>query len=95
MSIQERLDYLHKLKERAALGGGVDRINAQHTRGKLTARERINLLLDPGSFEELDALGADINDVTTDERLYGDAVVTGWGLIDVFLRKILLFLEVL
>ena len=42
MSIQERLDYLHKLKERAALGGGVDRINAQHTRGKLTARERMN-----------------------------------------------------
>ena len=82
MSIQERLDYLHQLKERAALGGGVDRVEAQHTRGKLTARERINLLLDPNSFEELDALGADMSDSLSSEQLYGDAVVTGWGRID-------------
>ncbi|MCH2524098.1 MAG: methylmalonyl-CoA carboxyltransferase, partial [Dehalococcoidia bacterium] len=82
MSIQERLDYLHQLKERAALGGGIDRVEAQHTRGKLTARERINLLLDPNSFEELDALGADMSDSLSSEQLYGDAVVTGWGRID-------------
>ena len=82
MSIQERLDYLQQLKERAALGGGIDRVEAQHARGKLTARERIDLLLDPNSFEELDALGADMNDVASNERLYGDAVVTGWGRID-------------
>ena len=82
MSIQERLDYLQELKERAALGGGIDRVEAQHARGKLTARERIDLLLDPNSFEELDALGADMNDVASNERLYGDAVVTGWGRID-------------
>ena len=82
MSIQEQLDYLQQLKERAALGGGIDRVEAQHARGKLTARERIDLLLDPNSFEELDALGADMNDVASNERLYGDAVVTGWGRID-------------
>ena len=66
------------------MGGGADRIAAQHKRGKLTARERIELLLDPGSFEEFDMFvehrntdfGADKN------RIPGDGVVTGWGTIN-------------
>ena len=51
---QEKLEELHHLKEAAMLGGGVKRIEAQHKKGKLTARERIDLLLDPGTFNELD-----------------------------------------
>jgi propionyl-CoA carboxylase beta chain len=47
---------LEKLKQRAILGGGEERIKAQHKKGKLTARERISLLLDEGSFSELDML---------------------------------------
>jgi acetyl-CoA carboxylase carboxyltransferase component len=81
MSIEERLEYLGQLKARAALGGGADRIAAQHSRGKLTARERLAALLDPGTFEEIDALAVD--SVAEDgERFFGDAVVTGWGKID-------------
>ena len=56
MSFQEKLDYLSSLKEQGRLGGGQARIESQHKRGKLTARERIALLLDEGTFEELDAL---------------------------------------
>ncbi|GMU39973.1 MAG: methylmalonyl-CoA carboxyltransferase [Chloroflexota bacterium] len=80
MSIEESLGQLTALKERAKLGGGQDRIDAQHQRGKLTARERIDLLLDPGTFEELDALAHDWEE--DGEHFYGDAVVTGWGKVD-------------
>ena len=51
MSIEDRVEELRKRKEEAALGGGVRRIEAQHQKGKLTARERLNLLVGPGSFE--------------------------------------------
>src|ERR1700693_4524254 len=51
---KEKLEDLHRLKEAAMLGGGVKRIEAQHNKGKLTARERLNLLLDPDTFNELD-----------------------------------------
>jgi propionyl-CoA carboxylase beta chain len=71
------------MRERALLGGGQTRIDQQHARGKLTARERIELLLDADSFVEIDAFvtarGADVND---DEAILGDGVVTGHGLID-------------
>ncbi len=78
---------LQELEERrnlARLGGGEARIAAQHARGKLTARERIELLLDPNSFEEFDMFvehrntefGAEKN------RIPGDGVVTGWGTIN-------------
>ncbi len=72
-----------KLRE-AALGGGQDRIDQQHAKGKLTARERIHFLLDPGSFEEMGAL---VTHRTTDfgmqdQIFYGDGVVTGYGTID-------------
>jgi propionyl-CoA carboxylase beta chain len=77
MPIEESLEQLKSLKERARLGGGQDRIEAQHERGKLTARERIDTLLDPGTFEEIDALAHDWEDDGV--QYYGDAVVTGWG----------------
>ena len=80
-------DIVSELEERraeAALGGGQRRIDAQHAKGKLTARERVELLLDPGSFEEYDAFVAHR---ATDfgmgaQRPPGDGVVTGWGTVN-------------
>jgi acetyl-CoA carboxylase carboxyltransferase component len=65
-------------------GGGEKRVAAQHEKGKLTARERLNLLLDEGSFEELDSLVTHrATDFGLDEqKYYGDAVVTGFGKIE-------------
>ena len=54
--MQKYLETLNVKKEQALLGGGADRIDSQHKKRKLTARERIELLLDPGSFEELGML---------------------------------------
>lgn len=80
-------DILQQLDDRRAdarLGGGQDRIDAQHGRGKLTARERIDLLLDEGSFEEFDMF---VTHRCTDfgmdaQKPAGDGVVTGWGTIN-------------
>ena len=55
-TIEQALDDLTQLKAEAALGGGQERVEAQHARGKMTARERIATLVDPGTFEEIDAL---------------------------------------
>ena len=84
MSIQERLDDLRRRKEQAAQGGGQRRIQAQHDKGKLTARERVNLLADPGSFEEFDSLVLHrATDFGIDQQRYpGDSVVTGFGRIE-------------
>ena len=78
---------LHDLDERrrkARLGGGEARIASQHARGKLTARERVDLLLDANSFEEFDMFVEHRNtDFDTDKnRIPGDGVVTGWGTIN-------------
>ena len=75
---------LARRRERARLGGGQGRIDNQHARGKLTARERLEVLLDPGSFEELDMF---VEHRATDfgmenNRIPGDGVVTGHGTID-------------
>ena len=75
---------LARRRERARLGGGQERIDNQHKRGKLTARERLEVLLDPGSFEELDMF---VEHRATDfgmesNRIPGDGVVTGHGTID-------------
>lgn len=78
MSLQDNLDRLTRLKEQSLLGGGQQRIDRQHDQGKLTARERIDMLLDPGSFEELDSLAVDETN-GDGSGFYGDAVVTGWG----------------
>src|SRR5712691_10719346 len=83
-STKEKLEELHYLKEAAMLGGGVKRIEAQHKKGKLTARERIDLLLDPGTFNELDMFVTHRSkDFGLDEQIIpGDGVVTGYGQID-------------
>ena len=80
----DRLAELNSLKESSQQGGGPERIEAQHKRGKLTARERINILLDEGSFEELDALVTHrSNEFGLDkQRILSDSVVTGYGKID-------------
>ena len=84
MSIQDKLDELKRRKAQAALGGGQRRIDAQHQRGKLTARERIAILVDPGSFEEFDSLVMHrSSDFGVDQQNYpGDSVVTGFARID-------------
>ncbi|MFL5259394.1 MAG: acyl-CoA carboxylase subunit beta [Hyphomicrobiales bacterium] len=80
-------DILAKLEERRAVareGGGAARIKAQHDRGKLTARERIDVLLDEGSFEEFDMFVEHrCTDFGMDKtRIPGDGVVTGWGTVN-------------
>jgi propionyl-CoA carboxylase beta chain len=79
-----KLHQLRELKEQATLGGGEKRIEEQHKKGKLTARERIEVLLDRNSFEEIDALVEHRStDFGLDKQKYpGDGVVTGTGLID-------------
>ena len=77
------LEDLEHLKGEALLGGGAERIESQHRRGKLTARERIELLLDEGSFEEFDILKIGRGGYTDQEhRFPGDGVITGHGTID-------------
>ncbi len=84
MSIEKKLELLRQKQEQAKLGGGAEKIAAQHAKGKLTARERLELLLDPGSFEEFDMFVAHRSvDFGLDKVQFpGDGVVTGCGLID-------------
>jgi propionyl-CoA carboxylase beta chain len=82
--MQEILEQLKSRRAVAQLGGGEKRIEAQHARGKLTARERIELLLDDGSFEEFDMF---VEHRCTDfgmeqTKIPGDGVVTGWGTVN-------------
>ena len=81
---QSPTERLTKLREQALLGGGAEKIAKQHEKGKLTARERIHLLLDPESFFETDAFVThDCTDFGMDEhKIPGDGVITGWGKID-------------
>jgi len=75
---------LRALRERARLGGGEKRIEIQHSKGKLTARERLDLLLDPGTFNELEPfITAPLDEMgLATEKYPGDGVVTGYGQID-------------
>ncbi len=84
MSDNARIQELRELKAQSRLGGGADRIETQHKRGRMTARERIDLLLDKGSFREVDAFVVHrTNDFGLDQqKTLGDSVVTGWGTID-------------
>jgi len=84
MTIDPQVEHLRKLREEAKLGGGLERIEAQHKRGRLTARERLDLLLDRGSFRELDAFVTHrTHDFGLDDKKFlSDSVVTGWGTID-------------
>ena len=79
-----RLDELRRRYAAAQRGGGAERVAKQHEAGKLTARERVEALVDPGSFEELDALVVHRSDDfgMRDKRIPGDGVVTGHGRVD-------------
>jgi propionyl-CoA carboxylase beta chain len=82
--MKEIVEALEKKRAEARLGGGQKRIDSQHAKGKLTARERIQLLLDEGSFEEWDMFVEHrSHDFGMEEqRIPGDGVVTGWGTIN-------------
>ena len=84
MNTQNRLDHLVRLRDQARLGGGQDKIDKLHSQGKMTARERIEMLLDPGSFEEFDMFKTHrCRDFGMEETVFpGDGVVTGHGTID-------------
>src|ERR1044071_7664301 len=82
--MKDMLERLESRRAQARLGGGEKRIAAQHGRGKLTARERIELLLGGGSFEEFDMF---VEHRSTDfglekSKIPGDGVVTGWGTVN-------------
>ncbi|KKK76858.1 hypothetical protein LCGC14_2859410, partial [marine sediment metagenome] len=79
--MKDILEQLEGKRADARLGGGERRIEAQHAKGKLTARERVELLLDEGSFEEFDMF---VTHRCTDfgmeqNKVSGDGVITGWG----------------
>ncbi len=82
MSLQEKFDELRRKNEIALEGGGRKRIETQHAQGKMTARERIQLLLDPNSFVELDRFVQHRNADFEMEKYLGDGVVTGYGRIN-------------
>ena len=81
MSMQDKINELLELRAKAKLGGGEKRIEKQHQQGKMTARERINLLLDEGSFEEFDMFVTHrcVNFGLEKETYLADGVVTGYG----------------
>jgi len=84
MSHSDKFDKLNQMREEALTGGGPERADSQHARGRLTARERIDLLLDKGSFREMDMF---VTHRTTefgleDRKVLADSVVTGWGTIE-------------
>jgi len=84
MHTLERLDHLKELRAKAKLGGGQKRIDKLHSLGRMTARERIDMLLDPGSFEEFDMFKTHrCKDFGMENmKIPGDGVVTGHGTID-------------
>jgi propionyl-CoA carboxylase beta chain len=93
MSLEEKIKKLEEMSERAVLGGGEDRIERQHAAGKLTARERVELLFDPGTFVEIDKF---VTHRCTDfgmqaNKILGDGVITGYGKIDG--RKVFAFAQ--
>jgi propionyl-CoA carboxylase beta chain len=93
MSIEEKIKRLEELNAQAELGGGTERIQRQHASGRLTARERIELLIDPGTFVELDKF---VVHRCTDfgaekQKIPGDGVITGHGKIDG--RQVFLFAQ--
>ena len=93
MTIEKKLEELKEKTKSAELGGGEQRIEKQHKAGKLTALERINLLLDEGSFQEMDKLVVhQSRDFGMEKkRIYGDGVVTGYGTIDG--RRVFIFAQ--
>ncbi|HUC62677.1 MAG TPA: acyl-CoA carboxylase subunit beta [Alphaproteobacteria bacterium] len=82
--MQEILQRLEEMRAAARAGGGERRVKAQHDKGKLSARERVELLLDPGSFEEWDMFVEHrcIDFGMEKQKISGDGVVTGWGTVE-------------
>jgi len=84
MSMREKLELLQQKRAESEQGGGAERIATQHQKGKMTARERLDVLLDPGSFVELDRFvthrATDFG--LADQKILGDGVVTGWGRVE-------------
>src|SRR5688572_21384326 len=89
--LRERIEELNKRKEQALQPGSDRAVERQKSRGKMLARERIEYLVDPGSFHELDMLARHRSHGMglEDERPYTDGVITGWGTIEG--RKVFLF----
>ena len=84
MSNQPKIQFLNEKRAQSRLGGGPERIETQHKKGRLTARERIDLLMDKGSFREVDPFVQHrTHDFNLDKQKFmGDSVVTGWGTIE-------------
>ena len=82
--MQTVLEEVEARRAQARLGGGQKRIDAQHAKGKLTARERLDVLLDEGSFEEYDMYVTHraVDFGMAEQKVAGDGVVTGWGTIN-------------
>jgi len=84
MTVDPKIERLHEMREQARLGGGQSRIDRQHEKGKLTARERVLHFMDPGTFRELDPF---VTHRTAgfgleEQKYLSDSVVTGWGKVD-------------
>jgi propionyl-CoA carboxylase beta chain len=82
--MREKLELLQQKRAESEQGGGAERIATQHQKGKMTARERLEVLLDPGSFVELDRFVTHraIDFGLADQKILGDGVVTGWGRVE-------------
>nr|MBP9838749.1 methylmalonyl-CoA carboxyltransferase [Pseudomonadota bacterium] len=91
MAVSKKIAELRNKHQIAEEGGGKERIAQQHSKGKLTARERISKLLDPGSFVELDKFVTHrCNNFDLDKQVYlGDGVITGYG--NISGRKVFIF----
>jgi len=91
MTMEDKRDELRERKEEARKGGGQERIDRQHEKGKLTARERVEYFLDDGTFQEFDMLREhrSTNFDMDETKIPGDGVVTGYG--DVDGRKVFVF----
>jgi acetyl-CoA carboxylase carboxyltransferase component len=79
---EEKLKQFYERNSSAEAGGGAEKIDSQHSKGKLTARERLNLLLDSNSFVELDKFVTHRSEDPELKRYYGDGIITGFGTID-------------
>src|SRR4030081_2442474 len=84
MTMRDKLDLLERRRAESELGGGKKRLKAQHEKGKLSARERLDLLLDEGSFVELDrfVVHRSTDFGLEEQKIYGDGVITGYGRIE-------------
>jgi methylmalonyl-CoA decarboxylase subunit alpha len=80
-TVDPRIEKLRELRAKAQMGGGQDKIDRQHAKGKLTARERLDVLLDKDSFTELEPFITQ-QDTPPDQAFLGDGVVTGYGTVD-------------